>query len=203
MKGFRTAPLPYMCHFGMWVILTKGIQVPAGSRETFAHHLITQKNLNWGSYPEEGLSTEINFIWVTHLYGRANISLLNISYCPVRCIPFLWSPRPLPFSVVQDDIHTLFSWPSLEFPCLCGFPLCSLFDLLLVCLVSIWFLVGLEGPLRGHEFSLHDARKSLHKNRREKNPLNQQAIQGIGKTERNLLFYIVKRIQPFTDVLSR
>lgn len=80
----------------------KGNQDPAESRK-FHFSLICLKKCGYGAWPRKRAITRENFIWKTHLQGRANNGSPNIcsSYLPVNCAPPLWSTRPLFHSLLR------------------------------------------------------------------------------------------------------
>lgn len=75
--GFST-DLFKMCHFDLWIILSKDNRDPTTSRETTSPPVTIYKELNWRVFTgRRKLITKILSRW-PHLYVRANIELPNI-----------------------------------------------------------------------------------------------------------------------------
>ena len=75
--GFST-DLFKMCHFDLWIILSKDNRDPTTSRETTSPPVTIYKELNWRVFTgKRKLITKILSRW-PHLYVRANIELPNI-----------------------------------------------------------------------------------------------------------------------------
>lgn len=94
------------------------------------------------------------------LHAQENICLSNIGSClssyKLHSLP-LSSRTPIPFSVVQDDIYTSFCQIAFKISCFCAFPVhmkLNLYFLLLICVISVWSLVQLEGLWRAEEIIL-------------------------------------------------
>lgn len=156
-EGVQDRP-PRMCEFGVWIVLSRKHQ---GFKRKFCPSLNHRKESKLRVFPWIRV---INRDWF-HLWPNCMVGQTSTYQTSAPRLLTLWStflssevPDPYCFSLVQDHTHTWF-YLSLECPCLCGFPvdtLLILIFLLLTCLMSIWFSVQLEGPLRALEFSLPD-----------------------------------------------
>ena len=163
--GVQDSPLPPATTLACRLFWSGGNQDPTDLRN-FCLSLNYLEESRLGVFPRMRVITRDKFYLSDHLYGRTNISLLNIhSYLPGKRIPFHWNPRaPAPFSSVQDESYTSCCLPvfgismSVWIPHMCPI---EFYFLLLIHLMSLWFLVQLEGPVRGQEFLSSDTSMAM------------------------------------------
>lgn len=142
-----------MCHFGLWIILNSLHLRHCGLKRNFYPSRNHTKKSKLGVFPRvKVINGDKSHLSDPSAWQRKHLITQHLLFFSPREAHSFPLKAQTPFAQVQNDEYTSFclsvfgTSTSVWIPCTHTIK----FDFpLLICLLAIWFLVKLEGPLRG------------------------------------------------------